>query len=394
MDTICSRMRTEAQKRLEHVAIIEHGQLLSYRWLITTIQALVALLVEAGARRGTRVALVLPNGAEFVTSFFAVAHVGGIVIPLNPALREAELVSIMEDAKVSLVLTVGKLRYRCVCALYSAVGLREGSVIVVEEPGQPSKGSAERMLAVAWPPEWAMPNDPVLYLYSSGSTGRPKRIVRNHFNLLFETDRLIEVLRLSASDRFLGAAPFSHTNGLMRSMVASMLSGATLVPIAQFERRAIGRLIEDHDITVFIGVPFMFAMLAETRWPRPVDFSSLRLCLSSSAPLLRVTSQRFYEQYTIHVRQLYGTTETGSISVNLSPRPEEFWDSVGNSLDGVDVAIFSEDRRVLPPGEVGEIGIRTPGAAWEYPGLPDQTKAAFWNGYFFPADIVIYRLIY
>jgi long-chain acyl-CoA synthetase len=170
-------------------------------------------------------------------------------------------------------------------------------------------------------------------------------------------------------------------------MVASMLSGATLIPLAQFERRAVGRIIQEHAATIFIGVPFMFAMLAETRWPQPVDFASLRLCISSSAPLRPNTCVRFHERYGIHVRQLYGSTETGSIAVNLSPRPEEFIESVGTPLEGVTVDIFSEDRRVLPPGEVGDIGIKSPAAAQEYPSSPDQTSTAFMNGYFFPGDI-------
>ena len=148
-----------------------------------------------------------------------------------------------------------------------------------------------------------------------------------------------------------------------------------------------GRAIEESTITVFIGVPFMFAMLGETRWPRPVDFSSLRLCISSSAPLRSETYSQFYQRYGLHVRQLYGTTETGTISVNLSDRIEESIESVGTSLDGITVDIFSEDGRALATGEVGEIGIKSPAATWGYPNSPDQTRASFKDGYFFPGDI-------
>ena len=376
-----------AEKRLNHPAIIEHGRILSYQELVGAVQRLAGLLVEAGARSGTPIALMLPNGARFVISFFAVTHVGGIVLPLNPSLQEPEIASVVEEAKVSLVLTIPELRYRCAQALRSAGGLGEDSVIVLDEPGQLREGSDEKILAMPWSTERALPHAPVLYLYSSGSTGRPKRIGRSHFNLLYETDRLIAALRLSPSDHVLGVTPFSHINGLMRSMIASVLSGATLFPVAQFERRAVARFIQEHSITVFIGVPFMFAMLTETRWPQPVDFSSLRLCISSSAPLRSDLSRRFRERYGVYVRQLYGTTETGTISVNLSLRLEDSLDSVGTPLDGIDVEIFSENGRVLAPGEIGEIGIRSPAAAQEYSGLPDQTKATFWNGYFFPRDI-------
>jgi long-chain acyl-CoA synthetase len=197
----------------------------------------------------------------------------------------------------------------------------------------------------------------------------------------------VATLRFTPTDRVLGVAPFSHVNGLMRSMVGSVFAGATLVPLSQFDRREVGQVIEEQGITVFIGVPFMFAMLAETRWPRPVDFSSLRVCISSSAPLRRETSERFYEKYGRYVRQLYGTTETGTIAVNVSQQAEEALDCVGTPIEGVEVEIFSGDRRVLVRGEVGEIGIRSPAATREYPGMSDQTEVAFWNGYFFPGDI-------
>src|SRR5262249_54933548 len=148
------------------------------------------------------------------------------------------------------------------------------------------------------------------------------RIQRSQAQVIWEVERLATAVGLSPQDRVLGAAPFSHTNGLLRSMVAAILSGAVLVPVPQFERRAVGRVIQDNAITVFIGVPFMFAMLAETRWPAPVDFSSLRLCLSSSAPLKLDTSQRFRERYGVAVRQLYGTTETGTIALDVGDGPE------------------------------------------------------------------------
>jgi long-chain acyl-CoA synthetase len=131
----------------------------------------------------------------------------------------------------------------------------------------------------------------------------------------------------------------------------------------------------------------MFAMLAEARWPAPVDFSSLRLCICASAPLTRDTFQRFHERYGIHVRQLYGTTETGSISVNLAAHPENAFDSLGTPFDGVTVDIFSPERSILPAGEHGEIGIKSLGATRQYAGSPEETAKAFKDGYFFPGDI-------
>jgi long-chain acyl-CoA synthetase len=386
METLSKRLQSTAAIRLDQPAIIENGHALDYNWLLGTIQGLSARLEDRKIGPGSRVALVLPNGAWFVISFFAVAHLGGILVPLNPSLRENEIASLLEDAGASLVLTVVELRDRCLSAVRGAARLADDAVIALDRTVDCNASLGARRVH-NWPADLADPSKPVLYLYSSGSTGRPKQIARSHFNLLYEIDCLRKTFHLSGSDRVLGVAPFSHTNGLMRSMLTSILSGATLVPLPQFERGAVAKIIQKEGMTVFIGVPFMFAMLAETRWPEPVDFSSLRLCISSSAPLSRDSCLRFRDRYGIYLRQLYGTTETGSISVNLTPNPGESIESVGTPYEGITVKIFSPEGCVLPPGEAGEIGIKSPAAAEKYVGSPEQTAASFVNGYFFPGDI-------
>jgi len=188
-------------------------------------------------------------------------------------------------------------------------------------------------------------------------------------------------------ERVIGVAPFSHVNGLTRSMLASMMSGATLIPLPKYERRAVALTIEGQRVNIFIGVPFMFQVLAESRWPRPVDFSSLRYCFSSSAPLPREASVAFHERYGLYVRQLYGSSETGTIAFDLSDDPAETLESVGLPIEGVEVEIFTEAGAIAAPGEEGDIGIRSPAATREYPGLPEATAKAFSRGFFFPGDV-------
>lgn len=382
--TIGSRFREVAAANPDHPALMTEAETWTYGALAGAVSALAATIAESGSGPGPRIAVALPNGPSFVMAFLAVAHQGGIVVPLNPALREPELAALMGDADVSLILTNAELLERCEAALGLASG-PDVAVLNVDRisaaaPGRSGAGQPE------WPEGLEDPNRPVLFLYSSGSTGRPKRIERSHFNLLYETERLTAALGFSRQDRVLGVAPFSHVNGLTRSMLASMLSGATLVPHARYERREVARSIEDHRISIFIGVPFMFAVLAETRWPREVDFSSLRHCISSSAPLQRETSESFHQRYGIHVLQLYGTSETGTIALNQRAHPG-LLESVGLPIPGVEVEVFTETGDIAPPEEEGDIGICSPAATMAYPGLPEATAEAFRGGYFFPGDV-------
>jgi long-chain acyl-CoA synthetase len=379
--TLAARLKAIRDVRPEHPAVVEGDTTISYGALFEGSLALATDLQARGAGRGARVAVALPNGMAFVVAFFAIARLGGVVVPLNPSFRESEIAPILADAGVSLLVCSTSLRAACVRA---AAGLmRPEAVVAIDAGAVPVPASARGR-----PPlTAAADDDPVLVLHSSGSTGGPRPVQRTHRQLLWEVDGLGAALALSPSDRVLGVTPFSHVNGLMRSMVASVTSGATLVTAPGFERRAIGRLIDEQRVSVFVGVPFMFAVLAETRWPRPVNLGSLRCCFSSSAPLRPEISRQFHRRYGIHVRQLYGTTETGTISIDLDPDVERHLDSVGRPLAGVRVEVFSEHGEPLPPGQVGEIGVSSPAAAREYRGRPEDSSRAFARGCFFPGDL-------
>jgi long-chain acyl-CoA synthetase len=137
----------------------------------------------------------------------------------------------------------------------------------VEDREKTTKSDSGNVLNAAFNPD-----TPVMYQFSSGSTGRAKRIARTHRNLLFELNSLAWTLALTHEDRFLGVTPFSHVNGLMRSMMANLRAGETLYPVARFERQAIAEIIEKHRISVFIGVPFMFGVMAKANYSRRPDF--------------------------------------------------------------------------------------------------------------------------
>jgi long-chain acyl-CoA synthetase len=373
-----------AEANLSQTAVLWNSEPITYAALAGGVARLATRLNGAGAEPGIRVAVALPNGPAFVRAFFATAYSGGVVVPINPALTELEVTALAADAGVELVITNSELRERCGAAILAAGNENREAVL---EIGDDDPLETLEAGSIPWPEQAAESGDPVLYLYSSGSTGKPKKIVRTHFNLLYETERLTRALGFSPGDRVIGVAPFSHVNGLTRSMVASMLSGATLVPLPKYERRAVALTIEKQGINLFIGVPFMFQVLAESRWPRPVDFSSLRYCFSSSAPLPREASVAFHDRYGLYVRQLYGSSETGTIAFDLSDDPGDTLESVGLPIKGAEVEIFTESGALAEPGEEGDIGIRSPAATSEYPGLPEATARAFKGGYFFPGDV-------
>jgi long-chain acyl-CoA synthetase len=131
----------------------------------------------------------------------------------------------------------------------------------------------------------------------------------------------------------------------------------------------------------------MFAILARSPLRGLVDLSDLRVAFSASAPLLPGDNRLFAEKFGPYVRQLYGSTETGTISVNLHDRGGERLESVGLPLDGVRIEIWDEDGSPVPPGEEGEVVIASPHAITAYDGNPEATAASFRDGFYLSGDL-------
>lgn len=346
------------------------------------IAALAMTLHHLKVQEGDRVALLLPNGVDFITSYFAVVTLGAIVVPLNDHYQQTELLYFLQESGVSLLITSQAFAPLCHQVLTQCAS--PCPLFLVEKQ---SKLSAREQMSVEDFQRHIESDVPVMYQFSSGSTGSPKRIARTHANILFELQSFRHTLQITPEDRFLGVAPFSHVNGLMRSMMASLSAGATLYPLPKFERQTVVEVIQKHHISVFIAVPFMFSILAKTNFRQPPDFSSLRLCVSASAPMPPKLNQQFFQHFGQYVRQLYGSTETGTISVNLRADIEHSLESVGTPLQGVEVTVFTEEGCLASPDQMGEIAVKSPAAISGYDGLPEVNKEVFRDGYFFTGDL-------
>ncbi len=374
METLSEMLAAVVKDFAGRKAIVDGDRVLTYDALGKLVAALSARLYQLGVRPGDRVALFMPNGADFVISYFAAAAVGAIVVPLNHGYQKTELRYFLDITASSLLITCRGLE-----------ALSKDVLSAMPKPCELIKVEDQSATAPPLPEVKVAPASPAMYQFSSGSTGTPKRIARTHAQLLLELASLMETLGTTQEDRFLGVAPFSHVNGLMRTMLTSIRAGASLYPLPEYERRAVAAAIEDHHLSVFIGIPFMFIMLAKANFRRRPDLSSLRLSVSASAAMPARRNHEFHERFGFYVRQLYGSTETGSISVNLDQDIAGSLESVGRPLAGVDVELIGEDGKIAELGALAELAIRSPFAIKSYDGMVDQ--AAFKDGYFFSGDL-------
>lgn len=377
MQTLSDLFSENTKTYAARTAMVFGERALTYGELRERVYALAAELGRRGVGVGDRVGLMFRNSPEYVIAYWAILNAGAIAVPLNDHYQQNEISYFIDTCELKLILTDESFRGLCESVLPQT---RTQCELLLRETWDTLGVDGD------WQPPAVAPDAPVMFQFSSGSTGTPKRIARQHSQILWELDALVNTLGTKPDDRYLGVAPFSHVNGLMRTMLSSFRAGATLYP-ATFERQRVAELIERERLTVFIAVPFMFITLAQSRFEHTPDFSSLRLCISASAPYPTKYNREFFSKFGLYVRQLYGSTETGTMSVNLSEDIAETLDSVGAPLPQVSFAIVNEQNQRVERGVMGQVIVSSPCAIRGYEDLPELNAAVFRDGYFYTGDL-------
>ena len=380
MPSLAEEFDAVAGRGAARPAVVEEGVPISYGGLRRWSEAIAEQLERQGTADGSRVALVLPNSAAFVASFFGAARAGGVIAPLNAGYRSQELGHYLADIGADAIIVAPGTAAPVVAARDRLV--RKPALLQVDGPDSCETLAPAEGLGRPRPGD-----DGRLLLYTSGSTGPPKRVVRTDAQLLSEVETLRTVFALTARERVLGATPFAHVNGLVRSMLTALLAGASLYAVGRFAPRSVLRLINRERLTYFGGVPPMFALLAGAPPREAVDLSSLRILFSASAPLVPEDNRRFQRAYGLLVRQLYGSTETGTISYDDRVDAEDRLESVGRPLPGVSLAVLGEGGVRLPPGNEGETAVTSPFAAARYEGNAAATRRSFRDGSYLTGDL-------
>jgi long-chain acyl-CoA synthetase len=378
-----------AEVRPDHLAVIYRDERIGFAELVERIERLAAGLADRGIAPGDAVALLLPNDPTFVVSWHAVTALGAIVVPVNPAFKQDELEFTFRSCDVKAV--ISDERAAGVCERIVSGFDRPVEVIPTTAAHGQSltldmliEGSAPARL------EARSPDEVYLYQFSSGSTGRPKRVPRTHAQCVAEGELYNDTFGRDPEDKVFCAIPMFHTYGMGACLFWSATSGVTMViledpnPFLLRRHRAL-ELIEQEHPTVFPGVPYNFRLMADA--PAGADLSSLRLLFSAGTALPRSSFEAFGERFGLLVRQLYGSTEAGLMTVNLDPDPVATFESVGTPAGDVEVRIIDEDEDELPAGEEGEVVVRSPAMTNGYSDMEELNREAFRDGYFHTGDL-------
>ena len=366
-------LRESVELHGDRSALAFGGRALAYRELDELVDTLAGRLEDAADRadlRGARVAVIAPNSPLLVASLFAAWRLGAVVVPLNARLREYELSQILADAEPIVVLAVSEhLGYRFPDLLEQlgpglpsvrACLVAETDGAVLSELAGPATGTWD-----ALDPEFAS------ILYTSGTTGTPKGALVRHAREVDGPRELASVLELDADDRVALVIPASHAFGLT-CLLAGLATGAETVLVeSTFSLGALVDAIEGRNATILHGSPTLFASLLKAQ---PDGFGGIRAGFVGGAP---ASSDLLEQVERLGVLNLYGLTETGAVACcRPEDPPERRRTTAGTPLPGVEVRIVD-----------GELRVRGPAVTPGYFRRPEETAAAFVDGWFRTGDV-------
>jgi long-chain acyl-CoA synthetase len=380
-ESLANNLITAARRQPERAALRLDSKVITYGELDEATARVAGLLRDRGLEPGDRVGIMLPNVPEFAIAYYGVLRAGGVVVPMNVLLKQREVAFYLGDPGAKLVFAWHGF------AEEATAGAAEAGVecIVVEpaafarvlEESEPAPAVAERTA-----------EDTAVILYTSGTTGKPKGAQLTHSNLSVNADVSKALFSLTAEDVVLGALPLFHAFGQTCALNAAIAAGASLALIPRFDAGKALEVIERDQVTVFEGVPTMYAALLHHPGRDQADVRTLRVCVSGGAALPVELLREFEREFGCVVLEGYGLSETSPVACFNHPDRERKPGSIGTPVEGVEMKLVDLYRRDAAPGEVGEIAIRGHNVMTGYWNRPDATADAIDDdGWFYSGDI-------
>jgi len=386
---LATMVHESARSDADKPALLHDGGRMSYRELDDLSDRVAVGLQAAGIGRGDRVAVQLPTIPEFVVAYLGILKNGSVVVPLSFLLKAGELEYDLADSGASALITwsgvAGEAGQGAVAAGLdriwavgpgAAAGRPFGELLTTPVPGPGPLVQTD-------------PGEVAVIIYTSGTTGRPKGAELTHFQLYMNAYTPTLIFGLLPEDVALICLPLFHVFGLETGVNCCLRFAATMSLLPRFDPVRVFEVIQRDRVTIFEGVQTMYADLLHHPDAGQFDLRSLRVGISGGASMPPDVIDGFERKFGIAVLEGYGMTETAStITSNLSAEDRKIY-SAGKPIYGVDVAVWDDQNRPLPPGagHVGEIVVRGFNTMRGYHNRPQATAEAFRDGWFLTGDL-------
>lgn len=406
-------LRKRSRETPGKAAIIFYGREISYRELDEASDRFASYLLAQGFKKGDRVGIFMGNCPQYTIVHFGTQKLGGIVCPCSPLFKEMELEHELNDAGIEILVAwdllmpvvnnvLAKTGVKKVVTtnlndyLPAAPGIKPPAAAAV--PKQPVPGADDFLDAVSKSdtplPELQidMENDIALIQYTGGTTGLPKGAMLSYYAALFKTAVVQQVAEMDQNTVCLVTMPIFHIAGMVAGMNSSIYAGATQIQLAVFEAQAAMEAIDKYRATYwYSAVPMNVALMAHPE-ASAYNFSSLKLCLTSSFGIaLTEAISRQWQEFTgggLLIEGAYGLSETHTADTYV-PRSKVKYGTMGIPTFETECKIVDlEDRsREVPLGESGELALKNPAVFKGYWNQPEETARTLIDGWVYTGDV-------
>lgn len=412
-------LEQSAEKYPDTPCTIFKGAKISYQEMNEITDRLAAGLAELGVKKGDRVGIFMPNTPQFVMAYFAIVKLGAVVIATNPLYSHREIEHQANDAGIEVMLVMTNF-YKTIKEVQPKTKIRHIVVTNIKETlpsvlaflfglTKEKKGGfrVELVDNDVWmqdliknhnpedkPEVEIHPDDIAMFQYSGGTTGIPKGAIAMHRNLVANAIQIRSWMTTAEDNQevFLVAIPLFHVYGMVVGMLFAICIGSpmVMVPNPRDLEDVIGN-IQKYKATIFPGVPTLYNAI--NNHPDVLagkyDLSSIKACISGSAPLMRDTKERFEALTGGVVFEGYGLSEAPTATHCNPLLGENKTGSIGMPFPDVDARIISLDDEVteMPVGEIGELVIRGPQVFKGYHNMPTETVNTLRDGSLYTGDI-------
>jgi len=391
----------------EQACTIFKGAQISYREMDALTNSMAAALVEMGVKKGDRVGIFMPNLPQFVIAYYGILKAGGVVVAVNPTYPADEVLTPVNDANIEIMFTLTRFYNTLKTVRGKTPKLKKIIVSNLKESLPPAlrllytllkeKKSGDHLDALAEGDLWMKdllakhagapkpnveitPDDTALFQYSGGTTGVPKGAVAMHRNVVANTLQIKNWMPAldPGKEVVLMGIPLFHVYGMVAGMNFAMANGASMVMVPNArDLKDVLENISKYKATIFPGVPLLYNGINNHPDVKAgkYNLSSIKACISGSAPLMRETKEQFEQLTGGKVFEGYGLSEAPTATHCNPLEGENKTGSIGMPLPDVDVKIISLDdgETEMSQGEIGEIVVHGPQVMKGYHNMPTET---------------------
>jgi acyl-CoA synthetase (AMP-forming)/AMP-acid ligase II len=400
---IWSLLERAASLYPEHEGVVDGDARFTYAQVRERSAGLAAFFVSAGIQKGDRVSALCWNSHEFIEAYFACAALGAVLNPLNVRLALPEFGAVLDDCRPRWLIADARLRpvaeglIGLESSLEGVLWTRSTAANATRLPGH-SYEDAVSSGSRGFRPTNVVGSDLAHLYYTSGTTGSPKGVMLTHDNVCLHALGTIAELRLSDTDCWGHFAPMFHLADAWATFAITWCGGRHVV-LPHFDAEAALELVAKERITISNWIPTMLVRMVRHPRAREIDTSSLRMVLSGGAPIAPTVVRDVIDAFGCEYVQTYGMTETSPYLTLSLPKghmrtlsAEEVLAvrcKTGRPFATVELRVVDDAGRDVPRDDrsVGEIWVRGDTVTPGYWNRPDETRAAFSDGWLKTGDL-------